>query len=748
MNASHPLHLRKRARSCALRCPPIALAVAAAFVLGAAAQAADSPAQLEPIEITGAKEATAPYEAPTQGSLDAGEPQSVISQHFIENNDTLAVNYTDIINIAPSVADTTPNGRGFAESLNMSIRGFQDGQFNVTFDGIPWNDSNDFTHHSTSYFTADTVGRVTVDRGPGTAAQVGNATFGGTVAIESKDPMQEHNVWTAGMLGSFRSSETAGEFNTGAVSQLGGGRGMLTVTDIHGDGAMTDNALDRKNVFLKYAQPLGADTAITAVAMYNTLHQNVSQFGTTLAQLAQFGPSYSLSGVPSSDSYYGFNFDDIHTDFEYVDIKTRWDGVRFDDKLYTYAYYHKINETNDPSMSGGSRGLYDGSALPRQLSAYANDVAGQKGENNYRSWGDILRAEAGVGPGVLRGGLWIDYQWNDRVLYDVDWTLGGVLDPYGDYGGYQRYLHDDLTTIDPFVEYEFHPIENLTLTPGVRYASFGRKIDAVVNPGTGGPSSTSHTWSGVQPSLYALYRVTSNASVYAQYARGFLAPKDKVMFNASQSAADAFSPQRTDNLQLGGTWKTERLTLSADVYHIHFTNFTSVAGGGSTLVLTGGGGAVFKGEEIEATGALGAGFSLYANFSHNPATYDDGTPVQFAPSGTHALGLIYDANGLYASLISKYIGSTVQPGNQGPVTYGALGTNYIIAGYTTTDLALGYTLRDPGAGMKDLKLRLTASNLSNSRSIYYVYGSSLQTGLDMFMTLPGRAYNVGISADF
>ena len=101
--------------------------------------------QLEGIVVQGEKTGTASYEAPTQGVLDAGEPQSVIGQHYIENNVAPAENYTDIINIAPSVSEVTPNGPGNAEALQMSIRGFQDGQFNVTFDGIPFQDSNDFT---------------------------------------------------------------------------------------------------------------------------------------------------------------------------------------------------------------------------------------------------------------------------------------------------------------------------------------------------------------------------------------------------------------------------------------------------------------------------------------------------------------------------------------------------------------------------------------------------------------------------
>ncbi|HUA80851.1 MAG TPA: TonB-dependent receptor plug domain-containing protein, partial [Dyella sp.] len=91
--------------------------------------------------------------APTQGSTIATQPQSIIGSTYIQENIPPTGDYTDIASIAPSVYTVTPNGSGLMEAPVVSIRGFQDGQYNVTFDGIPWMDSNDFTHHSTSYFT-------------------------------------------------------------------------------------------------------------------------------------------------------------------------------------------------------------------------------------------------------------------------------------------------------------------------------------------------------------------------------------------------------------------------------------------------------------------------------------------------------------------------------------------------------------------------------------------------------------------
>jgi len=70
----------------------------------------------------------------------------------------------------------------------MSLRGFQDGQYNMTFDGIPLGDATDLHHTTSSLFILHFLGEAQIDRGPGTGSTIGNATFGGTMGFTSKTP--------------------------------------------------------------------------------------------------------------------------------------------------------------------------------------------------------------------------------------------------------------------------------------------------------------------------------------------------------------------------------------------------------------------------------------------------------------------------------------------------------------------------------------------------------------------------------
>jgi len=215
----------------ALRCALMTTAIA---IVPAIVHAQTVP--VETIVVTGHRQGGAAAIAPSVAPLEAVQPTSVVSGDFIQKNFAPATNYDEAIKFTPSTFDIAPNGPGLAESQAISIRGFQDGQFNVTFDGIPWQDSNDFTHHTTSYFMAHDLGQITVDRGPGTGATIGDATFGGTVYMLSKAPSEEMSFNPYVSYGSFNTLLYGFELDSGAIDQTDGTRIMLDLENLHSDG--------------------------------------------------------------------------------------------------------------------------------------------------------------------------------------------------------------------------------------------------------------------------------------------------------------------------------------------------------------------------------------------------------------------------------------------------------------------------------------------------------------------------------
>ena len=681
---------------------------------------------------------TASYVAPTQGSLVATQPQSIISQQYIQQNASATSNYTDIINIAPSVYSIDPNGPGMMESQSGGpyIRGFHDGQYNVTFDGIPWGDSNDFTHHTTSYFMAQDLGGITVDRGPGDASNIGYATFGGTIAVQSKNPMASTNFNLYGTVGSWNTRMMGGEFDTGVMQNYGDSAAFIDYRKVQTDGYLTNSNQRRGNLFVKYVKPVSDNTLLTFVTMQNTVHQNVP-YGATLSTIAQYGKNYGLSANPLSQDYYNYNYDNINSDFEYIGLNTTQGNWKIDNKLYTYAYYHN-----------GFNGANVGANLPNNGAVGTNvlatgDVAGGAMYMNYRSWGDILKTSYAVGKDSIDVGAWMDRQNNNRGAWNTDATLGNAFVSWN--GG--RLMTDSLTTIQPYAQYDWKATDALTVTPGVKYTSFTRTINAPINNGGNPAYNGSQTWGKALPSLDAHYMIQPNWSAYAQYAQGFLAPNLNVFSTANGTPLPSeLNPETTQNFQLGTTWKSKQLTVSGDIYKIDFTNQAQSIACGAYTCYQNTGGVKYNGVEGEATYVIGGGFSLYGNYAINNYSMSTAGQILYdVPKNTATAGVIYNQGPAYASLIAKEIGSR----------YGfaqdAYGNPIPFSSFTVTNFSSSYDFKGLGGWGKDVKVGFQINNIFNYNNIYDSAanaGDGVGTnGTPMYFVYPERNYELTLSID-
>ena len=672
--------------------------------------------------------------APTQGSTIATQPQSIIGSTYIQENIPPTGDYTDIVAISPSVYTVTPNGSGLMEAPVVSIRGFQDGQYNVTFDGIPWMDSNDFTHHSTSYFTNQETSSVVVDRGPGTAGTLGNATFGGTISVDSIDPQNQFGISPYISFGSWETAVEGARIDTGRLNSSGT-TAVLNVQNSSSDGYLTDAGQRRQSVFAKVVQPLGENTTLTFAAMWNKLDQYVP-FGATKAQIAQYGVNYGLNDNPASQAYYRYNQDQINTNMGYIGLHSEFDGWTIDNKAYTYGYNHFGFNGEDPNGE-----------TPNGTAYGPDNVPGQHMRNTNRSWGDIFRLSKEIGPGEVRTGVWYDHQDDIRWLYEFDDTLN-ELNPVIAPGAptlalasADRLMTDSLVTIQPFVEYQWNITDNAYFVGGVKYNYFKRDLEAPVNQKTETPLDYSKDWNATLPSAAFHYAFTSNWTAYAQWAKGFLAPNLNLLYVPNPSISDsAVQPEKTTNIQLGTTWSSDRLTLSGDVYKIDFNNFVQSIKVGGITEFYNGGGVHYKGVELEGTYMLGGGFSVYANGSLNRAIQTtDGLWNANTPHKTAALGLIYNDGPVYASLVDKFVGKTYYTANATDDTP--------IGGYAITNFAASYKFDPHISDVKDFKIGVQLNNIFNNTHINALAGTTVADSTPLFWTIPARNFNFTITAD-
>ena len=491
------MNRNKSTRSVRLLALAAIVSIAGRCALGAAdsSTAADSSGdqavRLDEVEVFSSR-TSALTQAPVDSLLEASEPTSVISAQTINNEIAPTADYATIANLAPSVANVETEGPGLSESKMLNMRGFADGQYNVTYDGIPFGDANGQTHHTTSYFPAKVLGGLVIDRGPGTAADIGENTFGGTIGLLSKDPRPDMATVLTFSDGSYDTFLGNLEVNTGDIPKLNGASVVATYQYMSSDGYRTFSFLQRNTYYLKYLQPIGKDALLTVVGNFNNIKFN-NPGTVTQAQINQFGRNYGLDANPfdPNNNYYPYNYQQKQADFEYVGLKARMGEVWLEDKAYTYAYNNDSHENSADPVAGGSVTKYPGTAyagpayvndspntLPNTGEGQAkatgiindDDPGGRIKVNSYRALGDYLALSHGNDTSLEeKVGVWAEYVKADRYAYLLDYNpayaaanpqdsmLFGFIDTASSKGspyqpGYQWYMHVENKTFQPYAD--------------------------------------------------------------------------------------------------------------------------------------------------------------------------------------------------------------------------------------------------------------------------------------------------------
>ena len=273
---------------------------------------------------------------------------------------------------------------------------------------------------------------------------------------------------------------------------------------------------------------------------------------------------------------------------------------------------------------------------------------------------------------------------------------------------------------------------NLKITPGIKYVTFTRNIDALANQKTHLPANFHANWTQTLPFLTANYRATDDLAFYGQYARGFLAPPLSVLYNFDPTK-NTVDPQTSDSYQLGFVYHGRNLSIDADGYYIDFNNkFASKTVDGNKVFYNAGG-VVYKGVEGQVTYAFDNGLAVFANASLNWAEAKD-TKLQIAkaPKGTAAGGILYKRGPVKFSLIDKYIGPQYADD--------AESAGYRIAGYNKAILSIGYNF-GPFA------IEGTVSDLFNSEKVTSI---DINDGPinDQYHFQPGREASISLIGKF
>jgi iron complex outermembrane receptor protein len=728
--------------------------------------------------------------AVSQGSLDARSAQSIVSDDYVRNFTTPEADFSQVFLITPGAFSFSPNGVGMGNA-GTTVRGLTDSQYLITYDGIPFNDTNGVSHHSYVFFPGMAVGGAVIDRSPGSAATIGQATFGGSLNLLSRnlDPTQRFSV--TGSYGSWDTTLGILEYESGQIGPDGRSNLLVNVQQMNSDGYQTYNNQDRQALSLKYQYIVSPSTVVTFDESYMRVRNSQLDAGAPYrggvigsagnpvtaaypngqySGIFNYGNNYLNSDNPIQSNFFGYNHYNVQTNFQYIGIKSDLgNGWKLDDKLYNYGYI------NHESIGG----------LPVVTTATttvkAEDTAIDK-LNEYHTTGNLLRVTDDNAMGTFRTGLWTEYANSNRHQIPSDELTGWTDAPAANFS--ETY---GTTTVQPYAEFEFKVNDDFKITPGLKYAYYhqdynhlqslkktgplGGTINKNGDSITGGLPSVDQyvTYTDWLPSIDAHYFIQKNWAAYVQYAEGDLIPPTSVfdapitVANGTATSSVAVEPkaQKSHTIQFGTDYKSDSFTMDANLYHTKLDNSYSCNTDPSdptTQICIASGDEITQGVEVEGTYLVGGGFSIYANGTLGTTKYQGGTLdgkwVAGAPGNTETLGLIYQQGAWNGALYTKRIGKVYNDGlNPGD---GA----YVIDPVTLTNMFVNYGFKVPGNFARQGKLQLGINNLFDSHAVTGISGNkssnpALNTGAnaynpdaDLITELPGRSVTLTLTVDF
>ncbi len=666
--------------------------------------------------------------APSQSSLTARSAQSLISPEYIRSYTSPVSDYSQVLQMAPGTFSTSTNGPGLGDTKTF-FRGFKDGYYSMSYDGIPFNDTNDPTHHSWVFFPAQTIGSTVFDRSPGSAATIGPSTYGGSVTLLSRSLINDPLINGTVSYGSFNTKLFDVDFNSGRFGPGGKSRLLADVHDMRSDGYQTFNFQHRQAFSAKYQLSVNSNTSMTAFSSVMLLHSNTpNQKGSTRAQIAQFGPNFLMTDDPNSPMYYKFNFYRIPTDFEYVGIRTTFgNGWSIDNKTYTMRYYNKQNFNGLTSITATS----------------ATDKL-----NSYRKVGNLLPIQQVSNRGIFRTGLWSEYAWTDRYQTPSDprtWVDAALPNFHEKFG---------TTTLQPYMEYEVRLTPVFSVTPGFKFAYYKQNFTQFADNGKtvgnlNGAPFIKHavTYHAALPSIDGRYLLRDNWSVYGQYGRGQNIPPSSVFDVKNALVGTPPEPILTDTVQFGSVWKSQRATLDVDVYHINFqadySSALDLETGETDYFLNGK--LVTQGVEAESTILMGRGLAVYLNATKGTSKYVD-TKLwsQNAPSDTETLGLTYNLANWNIGYFHKRIGGMFNDN-------GDVHQAVPIDSFDLANIFVNYTVGGTSK-LSPTRIRFAVNNLYDTHAITGVTAASKTSNLpapgDVLTMMAGRSVSVALTVGF
>jgi len=478
----------------------------------------------------------------------------------------------------PILLEKTPGFYAYNDSGNgigysyFFLRGFDMRRTAINLNGVPLNDA-----HSHGVFFIDladflsTTDEIQVQRGVGTNLYGGSA-IGGSVDIQSRQPLPERRLHLAMLGGSYGTSRLTLEFDSGLINDTWATTARYS--RVQSDGYRELSWSEMWNYYLSVVR-YGEKTSL-----------RINLFGgPEETHLAYEGVSRAyLDGEITGDARHDRRYNPLNYEYEvdnffqpHYQLIHSWQinpDLAWQNTLYLFegdGYFQQFKEDRwMPEYGLDPIDLPDGSVID------TTDLVRRREVDEWDAgWIPNLEWSHGNGRGSLQAGAAFRLHSGSHWGY-VQWAQFYPPDLAPDHRYYDYRL--DKQTMQPFVQENWRFNDNWNIMAGLtwthhRYDMHDDKIKDV---------EVDESFSYLLPRLGVTFRPNQSLSFFANVSRGGREPAFRDIYDPQSYWSPpplSLEPEQLTDYELGGTyaWPTGRASLN--LYYLDFDNAIVWAGG-------------------------------------------------------------------------------------------------------------------------------------------------------------------------
>jgi len=259
-----------------------ALAIALGMATTASAQSTGTAAvEVEQVVVTGRRGPRT-----IDGAIVAetvGKSRSTVTQEYIENQ-AAGQSINEVLNLVPGMSFTNNDAYG-SSGGNIRLHGFDGARIAQTFDGMPLNDSGNYSLYTNQQLDGELIGSASVNTGTTDVDSPTAAATGGTINMNSINPSMDFGGRVKASIGDNNYHRVFGIVNTGEIGPWGT-RAWFAYSDQSYDKYKGEGDLNKIQYNFKVYQPIRDNGDFVSLAGHWNRNRNNNYADMQLARNA------------------------------------------------------------------------------------------------------------------------------------------------------------------------------------------------------------------------------------------------------------------------------------------------------------------------------------------------------------------------------------------------------------------------------------------------------------------------------